>query len=882
MSKNTPNVAVDKQQRNKILLIAIVCIVTALVLAASLIIALLPRTENKSVADLNNETGDTSDAIIANGDFEFLTDADATAYPKLAQNWLKYGYKAPASKTSHGYTNLGITDKGVMGVVDTSVWSTVTADLSKRFASLGSLANPEARPDAEGSNVYMIHNEVAQTASIYSSSFSLSATSSIKVTLWLKTVGVRSGEGAFVMIKQQSSSALEQSSLGVQYWYAHKGVVDGSSAINTNGAWEEYTFYVFNQTNSSKTVYINVGLGNVYTNDQYAGTLFIDDIVCDKEVTSNELRVAKYSDRALEDPNTAYMIEAESNENVVSYVDSWTSNVDAVSEQAYLNSTTAAYPEERNGLLPAFEFVTDESAPKDYINTLSNDGSKNGGIYADTDISSIVAKAPATAKQLLISIWVRVAPDNNKQSVASVYLRSADGKDLAKFTDFTTSEKLDSDTNNGWTKYSFYVQPSDAEDHNLSIRVALGPINRYEESVTVYPKATLYFTDVIVEEITQSQYASASTGSTSTKYSLNLAKGSSTFVSNNTFSNYVSNSSGANSSGNLYQPTDWTPVYAGDNAIFRDGRDAITVNTKAEAINAGVLLGSTIGPDGDDQTRGVLAIDNKQATSFGYLSDDITFAANKYYVLSVLAKKNGGSPAVYLLDKYADSPADAIIGSFVNKTVAKEIDGRDYFLDPNRTANDGGSAATGGWTRYYFVVATGDSEVTAQLALFNGAIDATATSGTALGTVYFDKVTVYEFGSYTRAEDTDRWETDADGEWVLDDNDKLIPTDEFETVTDDFATYNEDALFEDFAALQQLIKDGGYDNIVLGGALDRRFSDVIEPDVTVEEEVTEPEEETSEPVDWALLVSIMSSGVLVAALLIVVIVKFVFKKQPTA
>lgn len=889
MSKNKQAIAVkaDNQKRNKVLLIAIVCVVTALIIAASLIIALWP-TEDKTVANLDNETIDTSSATITNGDFEYLTEADSTTFPKVAQSWTKYGYKAPTSKTSQGYTTLSVSDKTLMGVVDTaSPWDKVVADLAGRFTSLASLNNPEARPGADGSNIYMIHNDVATTASIYSSSFYIGSTTSIKVTLWLKTVGVKSGEGAFVMIKQQSASALEQSSLGVQYWYAHKGVVDGSDAINTNETWQEYTFYVFNQTSSSKTVYINVGLGNVYTNEAVAGTLFIDDIVCDEEVTSNELRIAQYVDQGLEDPNTAYMIEGESNTNKISYVSNWTASAKAssaysnVSEQSYLNSTKTDYPSASNGILPAFEFVTNNNAPSNYIHSITNNGSVNGGMYADTNASDILVKAPATAKQLLVSIWVRVKADN-KQAVANVYLRSADGKDLSSFTEIQTSSDIDTDANNGWVKYSFYIQPSDAENNNLSVRVALGPINGYEPYVTSYPKATVYFTDLIVEEITQSQYASASASTYVKKYSLNGSKGSNSFVSNNTFSNYVTNSSGVNSASNLYQPTDWTPVYANSNEIYRDGRSDVTVNTKDAAINAGILLGSTVGPVNDDQTKGVLMIENKQSTSFGYLSSNISFAANSYYVLSVLAKTEGaGTPGVYLIDANATDKSNIVMQSYEGKVSGSEINGSEFFLDPSKTANDGATAAEGGWTRYYFVIATGDSAVSAKLALFNGKINATASSGTSTGTVYFDQATVYNIGTYTRPDATKRWEVDDDGEWVLDKNDDLIPTDEFNTVTDDFATYNPKAIFETYDQLVKKIADGSYGNVVYGNKLDTRFSDVTEPEITDDtDDSTDDDDTTDSTVDWALLVSIISSSLLVAALVIVVIVKYVFKKQP--
>ena len=100
MSKNISATAKKglSQTAKKALVISVICVVTAIVIAVSLILALKP-VDSKFVADTNNPTTDSSTLTIKNGNFEYVNEAKAS-YPLSASNWSKYGYKAPTGSGS--------------------------------------------------------------------------------------------------------------------------------------------------------------------------------------------------------------------------------------------------------------------------------------------------------------------------------------------------------------------------------------------------------------------------------------------------------------------------------------------------------------------------------------------------------------------------------------------------------------------------------------------------------------------------------------------------------------------------------------------------------------------------------------------------------------
>ena len=165
-----------------------------------------------------------------------------------------------------------------------------------------------------------------------------------------------------------------------------------------------------------------------------------------------------------------------------------------------------------------------------------------------------------------------------------------------------------------------------------------------------------------------------------------------------------------------------------------------------------------------------------------------------------------------------------------------------------------------GWVRYYMIVVTGDEAISARLALFNGGIDATKTTGLrSQGEVYFDNADFFSIGTYALEASEDESAT-------------------LKEVTTTPAT-GFDALKD--AKVEEGISFEG-DNIVVSQPTTDEWKEIRKLDEVESHEDEKKEDEktpeTKSEVNVVLLISAISSILLVAALLIVVVIK-VFKKR---
>lgn len=716
--------------KKKALVIAIIAVVTAIVIAATLIIVLWETVENSLASNTTVDTTSSSD-VISNGSFEYVLE-DESSYPQAAQDWSKYSYAEP-SGSSHGYKTITSNVNSIMGVVDTDDWDSVSSSLAYYNTTL---TNPGTAEDADDDYVYMIHNgDDAYVASIYSSSFSVPASSSIKVSVTLKTEAVTTG-GAFIMLKQSSSSALEVSASGLQYWYASIGVEEDSTAITTYGEWVTYELYIFNQTTSSKTIYANIGLGNVYYNIPADGTLYIDSVEYDT-VTANEYRL--YSEGTDETDKSAYTITSDKADTEqialgVSSTDKTVNTVTSYTTGDYLDNTE---------LSEDTSPFTDSSIN---VYQFSNDGNVSTQVGVVSD--SLTIDGPVVGTNYLITLWIRVISDDGSVlPSANIYLYES-GTDtvLASFTNIQTGTDLTTDDTNGWAQYSFYIKPAN-DSTDVEIKVTLGNSSGYVNSEAI-PEGTVLITEPTYEVLTNSQYSSASSSDNVTKVSLTSSVATTT-ITNGSFSSIDNN----NTTDGLYSTNTWTATYAGGIEILGTGEDNITVADGVGSVSSGILLGSDYTPTLDDSAKGILMINNIKDTSFGYLSADISLSANTVYVISVLVYEVAGDANVYLVNKELGT-ITAMTGTGTTATDSSDINLPD---------------TDGVWTRYYFVYITGDTAQTVNLALWNGEIDADGTTGTTTGTVYFDQALITTIGTYTRDYDSDELYTaDDDGLYVLD------------------------------------------------------------------------------------------------------------------
>ena len=930
MNKNKTVQPLSENTRKAIIIAAIVA-VAVIILSISLALILKPTA--LSPDDESSSSSGSSSLSIRNGDFEYTT-SENTAFPKTAQNWTRYGYKK-AEGTLHEFESITSNDKAVMGIVNVSededddvTWAkNVLPDLEAEGLDV---KNPGLHKDIEegddaNKNVYMIATKEPTAASILSDSVSVSSGASVKITIRLNTRQITSGS-AVVMIQKSTVSALSKN------WYSYTfDVNDDDFKVDDNG-WQTLVFHIFNRDASTKYIRVSIGIGNVYSGEedlkladaatpiQGEGVLFIDDITYET-VTANDYR--EVVDADLEAKSTMYKIIE--NEDIVDesvYLGLDTENTEVTDN----GPTTLKTFTEASGSDSAFDkdstfspFTNRDDFYKDNkggqhsdptgftVYKLSHDGSKNLGtplalrlnasaLNSDGDKNINVKSSLILKDHHHISFWVRVN-QRNKVAYANVYVqkKASDGswKDLStssSWTLVTTSQDIEEDANCGWVKYDIYLKPSTA-DEEISILFVLGKNDDYtsdEQKLGLIPNGDMYVTSPAYEKISYSDYNTASSGSNVKKLDL-VGTSDSTAITNGSFSTLDSTGR---------QPSGWTPAFGGDNSIFRDGkadhfkdeeRLAEFVKDSGTVQNFGEYIKHNDGTRLDDAQKNVLRINNEAATSFGYYSSDFTLSARTAYVISVMFKPGENNanahPYVYLLDTDASAYTDndkatareqRILASVTdNKQFDSEIEASIFGFDYNN------GEFGNGWARYCMIVVTGDDSIGVRLALFNGSIDGEVKEQ---GTVYYDKVEMHTLGNYSfvEAEDDDinddnaeYYETHYKVKWS--NHPYITATTETKNLYGE--NFNELLTKESSEEGKTLLEAWGIDVNTLG------LEDLEERSIIPEEEETDDGDTdtgtTTEPskVDLGLLFSVISSVALVAALLVVFVVKLYRNKS---
>lgn len=834
--------------RNKMIMI-IVAICLVAVIAVSVTLGVLLRPVTVTPDDEDNNTTPSSNLPVRNGDFALVGSTDTT-YPKSALNWTRYGYQEKTGNTQ-GFETIDTTENVVMGIVDTDdeKWQSVVADL--KIEDIENVVNPKqhelgANEKHSNSNVYMIAAKKSTNAMIMSDSVSVSSTTSIKIRVWFNTAQLTSGR-ATIMI--QNSSSTPNANEENRYAYEFD--------LPQQDGWQYKEFYVFNRKTSTQYVRVSVGLGNSYTGANAEGVLFVDDISYET-VTANDYRIK--ADDAADDDTTYKIIEKEEDTTVAQtegFVTLKEYNDETNTPAAIKYTDSKSYVQDA-GYSP-FTEKDDFSREGFGIYMLSNHGETQAPVALEltNTVTVSLAKDDSTQDYHHFSFWVRtVSRNNNVLAFANVLVqrRDAEGSEWESMEngDFTakTEQNIDKDTNNGWTKYDIYVKPAQTSTQ-IRIVFALGDIEGYENTPYT-PDGDLYITTPYYETISNNAYNSASSGTATKKFDL-TGNTATTSVSNGSFSNLVSNTD---------QPSNWKPTFAGDNNLYLDGKGNVTptgVNRNFDAVKDSGVITWTDGDYLDDDEHKVLKIaTNDLATSYGYVSSDISLTARNVYVFSVLAKLEGQAQPHFYLIKSGTTRDEAVVGK-VESVYAKTVDGK-AFNQADEVYQDANGNQV--WTRYYIVYVVGNADETVRLALFNGSIDgATATTNT---TVYYDKVTMQTLGSYALVED-----------------------EENEDATEynvSFTAGSSFTAFKDCKTVDELVEELKSVNTAMEitqPTADEWTEMKQIPEDKDDDDDHDHDHDTATPerdVNLALLFSILSSVLLVAVLLIVIIIR-VYKNK---
>ena len=862
------------ENTRKLLIIGAIVLVAVIVLSVSLALILSPS--DKKLDDESSSSGGSSSLTIRNGDFAYTSSND-TAYPRTAQNWTRYGYKTKSGSETHDFESISTHEQAVMGIIDLDDWDAVKSDLAEEGLTVETPGTDgrENVEDLKDSNVYMIATKKATTASILSDSFSVSSGASVKITLLLNTHQLAKNSNAVVMIQKSTVSALEK------YWYAY----DCEIAPTEENEWVEYTFYIFNRESSTQYIRINIGIGNVYSGEgKYElvdgkpitgeGVLFIDDIMYET-VTANDYR--KQVDAEGAEESTLFKVI----ENVDIVDDSVYlplegevgTSVEVLNYNKYLEATLQETKEEatddNDGYSPFTvkdDFDKSDNDPDEvkdafYIYRVSTSTGETIGLRLENDVLNNIESSLIFKDHHHISFWVRVYQENgNKAAKANIHIQSKESNSSAKWEDlkdgswksFATNQDIDTDSNAGWVKYDVYIKPS-AVMTDISILFTFGD----EKATDLTPEGYLYVTKPAYETISYKDYNNAS-GNNVKKFDL-VGSSANASVSNGSFSSL--NNTGL-------QPTSWTPVFAGDNAIYLDGKgNTVDLDRSANAVlGSGVVNDDGSTPHKDDKQNKVLKIVNKVDTSFGYLSSNITLSARTAYVISVVAN---GNPYIYLLNNDTSlDREDRVISAVTSKTAQSVED--DRFL--GETTNTLG----GEWARYYFIIVTGNASQSVRLALFNGSLDGKTKVS---GEVMYDQVEIHTLDSYSLVDNNKDVDKDSDEQLYYD------VEWNGHGFTDNVKDYGKN-FGELLEKLQEKLEEG--EELTLWGISivqptedeweEMKLIPKTEKDDTTDDTTTT---DTSSELDLGLLFSVISSVALVAALAVVAVVKLFRNRKST-
>ena len=617
------------------------------------------------------------------------------------------------------------------GVID------VTSYVPTKGILKDEINNPEydiTKPDgSKGNNVLMIYfTDPANPSAFayYSNNITFESEKTYRLSFWVRTLGIRDNQNKTVAEGGKEVGAAIK--LGDELMFED---------INTNGAWVQYSIYVKGSTTQtiSRPLYFWLGQGYKGNEDDFvSGAAFFDCITLTETdfpatTTSTETKIDLYSENLITDN----VFDTSSSESTyVKTADKWDGeyaedhgnpvdgtvfgsidldNYDGNTQVTVANPGKASKTRTGSNLA----LVINNTKPAHYV--VNFDDYLN--VYANTAYR--------------LSFWVKTdGIDLSKGLKAELLSKVEDGDDkvLTTLTNINTQyEDDDEDTDtllNKWVEVVFTIHGHQIEDNQITLRFTLGSGNKFSPD---YVKGVVFVSNMYYEEISYTEYNSASTGATAGSYTFRTESSSS--VKNSGF-NYIDidKTSKTNSlvNGKITNspavPSYWSGSYVND--LPGEVVSGI-VNATAHA-NLGF---SEFTYDGDKLNAyskyngepNLLMIWAKDETAYSYVSQSHTLNASSFYKLSVDVKTNLSTGDAYVT---------LLAG---NKTIVS---------NPIDTTGISGINNEDGWTTYDFYVKVGLNNTSVKFMLSLGLDE----DNLAKGQVYFDNV---NYSQITEAEYND-------------------------------------------------------------------------------------------------------------------------------
>ncbi len=725
--KVNPKEAANQQsiRSKKLWTILVIALATVIAVTSSLCIALYKEKIPQNIVSDATAQG-SSTLTISNSNFKYtFADGQNLQYPLIPNDWtIKEDMDTASIMT---------------GVLDTRDWENVLYDLSSKNLTLAQ-ANPyyptyDGEFDEDESRLYLISKKrTAEDKGAYvtSKGFTINAGSYVKITVWVKTLGVE-GTGLYFAIKDSSTLSIGSNV------YRTVNIKAAPSGSNDNYGWTEYSIFVEGHKTKNETVYLEMGMGRDVRGSSsetaYGTALFTG-------IDAKSISRGTY--------NTHVQTTQDENKNYLSYsffdddttektLSNW-NNVKELLEETYPTITYGEYKAEAKNQANSEDIMPFDGDDANTMYKIASADNKYGMKF-----NRFAVNPPSIDKCYRLSVWIRTI-GITKSSGAYIYLNAYDrnGNYVADsssvFSLIQTPTDLVESAYNGWAEYQFYVQPSETDIFELELEITIGLRGGQENYSQVSGKA--YINEIYLYELDYTQFSSATKGTTINTVSLKSTVSTKNLINNGSFNNTKT------SAPNLtypISPASWSSLYAGQRSIVENYDESKLAPNKSDAFNdqyssiggmiykaqgGGIYGKYYVNQDdfyyADDDAHSALVIYNKEATAHGYTSAAITLSANSFYRISVLAKGlNNAIPSVYLTNG-----SSTVFVGYEGSNNGNYVSNVFTNIDENINGT--------GYNRYYIYVATGNTDKTVYLELWLGNRGATDASGYQQGTAIFD------------------------------------------------------------------------------------------------------------------------------------------------
>lgn len=700
-SANLSPEARKKLLKKRVWTLSVITLSMILVLTLSLIFA----TYEPTLYSEKTNTAPTEDAdsnLIKNQEFslsKLLYNgllSSAVSYPYLPDNWT-LSDSSNANNSVSGVVSLGSDDtdrvtNGLksMGLTDAQISDILNTDGFDNTQSDGSSDETETKD----SSVMLFYNKTESNSMVTSNSFTVPTGGYLEITVRIRT-SVTQGDGAFIALG--TTSTYSSDSATVQF-----------TGVDTDGAWKEYKIYVEGNKTSTRTVYLFIGLGT--SSSPVSGWAEVDYAT------------------AVSAKKVDYLGASENGGDVKTHTFVKNASEDSVDIGSMIasGSVSAMTSEEITGDANLAELPFETSADR-VIYKVSNTSGSDSDSHMNFGERFHVTQSTATP-YYRFSFWAKTADITNNNTgayfYAVVYKAPTDGEPALSYTksfDLVKTSTDEDDVNSGWAEYTFLLQPDNTADYYVEFVFSLGELSPdgkggYEIVNADFPTVgNLYLTEFEMQEIYQSEYSSASEGDAVKKVSVS-GSASTGLITNGSFDSPVSNAYSQNSAGVPvgYDPNGWSisfPRHKTDSGYVYTPHSATDVLFGIVAKNASPddktnYLGSDyadyFGHTGDDN---ILAVNVKNPTAVGFVSNKFTLSANSYYIISFMVKASDYSN----------------IHAYLSGDIEQAFDIKDLTDDEYFVVNE---YENGGYLKYNFIVKTGDSSKSVALELWVGDKDA--------------------------------------------------------------------------------------------------------------------------------------------------------------